>query len=72
MNFSGNMWAQSWSSIAPLVMPYPRVSMPDVTKALVEQVGKAVSLLKVTVHFRLYLLHVGLFITAIFTSTLII
>jgi peptidyl-dipeptidase A len=30
----GNMWAQEWSNIYPLVEPYPGVSDIDVTKAL--------------------------------------
>lgn len=33
----GNMWAQDWSNIYPLVEPYPGVSDLDVSAALVEQ-----------------------------------
>lgn len=33
----GNMWAQSWSNIGDLVMPYPDKPSIDVTKAMKEQ-----------------------------------
>jgi len=33
----GNMWAQDWANIYPLVEPYPGVAQLDVSKALVEQ-----------------------------------
>jgi peptidyl-dipeptidase A len=33
----GNMWAQQWAEIYPLVEPYPGVSDLDVTNALVKQ-----------------------------------
>jgi len=33
----GNMWAQEWTNIYPLVEPYPGVSSLDVTRKLVER-----------------------------------
>jgi peptidyl-dipeptidase A len=38
----GNMWAQQWAEIYPLVEPYPGVSDLDVTKALEKQKYDAV------------------------------
>lgn len=34
---TGNMWAQDWSALYPLVQPYPGISGVDVTKALKKQ-----------------------------------
>jgi len=34
---TGNMWAQDWSNLYPLLQPYPGVSNLDVTKALQKQ-----------------------------------
>src|SRR5690606_4846143 len=36
-HITGNMWAQDWSALYPLVQPYPGISGVDVEKALVEQ-----------------------------------
>jgi len=36
----GNMWAQTWSNIMPLVIPFANRSSPNVTKELVEQVSQ--------------------------------
>jgi len=33
----GNMWAQTWNNVLPLVMPYPGAVAPDVDKALVDK-----------------------------------
>ncbi|KAB0802038.1 hypothetical protein PPYR_04224 [Photinus pyralis] len=33
----GNMWAQSWTNLAPLLKPYPNASSVDVTAALIKQ-----------------------------------
>ncbi|HEX7011738.1 MAG TPA: M2 family metallopeptidase [Steroidobacteraceae bacterium] len=38
----GNMWAQQWGEIYPLVEPYPGVSDPDVTASLKKQKYDAV------------------------------
>ena len=37
---SGNMWAQSWSGIMDLVMPYPDATQVDATPAMVAQVNE--------------------------------
>lgn len=37
---SGNMWAQTWSGIMDLVMPYPDASQVDATPAMVAQVNE--------------------------------
>lgn len=34
---TGNMWAQDWSALYPLVQPYPGISGVDVSKALKKQ-----------------------------------
>ncbi len=36
-HITGNMWAQDWSALYPLVQPYPGVSGVDITKALKKQ-----------------------------------
>ncbi len=36
-HITGNMWAQDWSALYPLVQPYPGVSGVDVTAALKKQ-----------------------------------
>ncbi|HET9031566.1 MAG TPA: M2 family metallopeptidase [Dokdonella sp.] len=36
-HITGNMWAQDWSALYPLVQPYPGVTGVDVTAALKEQ-----------------------------------
>lgn len=36
--YSGNMWAQTWSGIMDLVMPYPDATQVDATPAMVAQV----------------------------------
>lgn len=36
---SGNMWAQTWSGIMDLVMPYPDATQVDATPAMVAQVN---------------------------------
>lgn len=38
--FSGNMWAQSWSGIMDLAMPYPHATQVDATPAMVSQVSE--------------------------------
>ena len=35
--FAGNMWAQSWSDIYDLVVPYPDTKYPDIDRILKEQ-----------------------------------
>lgn len=35
---SGNMWAQTWSGIMDLAMPYPDATKVDATPAMVAQV----------------------------------
>lgn len=37
---SGNMWAQTWSGIMDLVMPYPSATQVDATPAMVAQVSE--------------------------------
>ena len=34
----GNMWAQSWSGLDYLALPYPNTTFPDVTAELLEKV----------------------------------
>ena len=34
----GNMWAQSWSGLDDLTLPYPNTPFPDVTAALKRKV----------------------------------
>lgn len=36
----GNMWAQTWSGIMDLVIPYPDATQVDATPAMVEQVNE--------------------------------
>lgn len=36
----GNMWAQTWSGIMDLVMPYPDATQVDATPAMVAQVNE--------------------------------
>lgn len=36
--FSGNMWAQTWSGIMDLVIPYPGATQVDATPAMIAQV----------------------------------
>lgn len=36
----GNMWAQTWSAIMDLVIPYPDATQVDATPAMVEQVNE--------------------------------
>ena len=43
----GNMWAQSWDSIYDILAPYPDVSAPRVTDALLEKNYTAVKIFKV-------------------------
>ncbi|KAK5650646.1 hypothetical protein RI129_001675 [Pyrocoelia pectoralis] len=33
----GNMWAQTWTNIFPLIKPYPNATSPDITAALLEK-----------------------------------
>ncbi len=40
MFFSGNMWAQDWSNIEELGLPYPDVPPGNITKSLIEQVSR--------------------------------
>lgn len=40
---SGNMWAQTWSGIMDLVMPYPDATQVDATPAMVAQVNEQTS-----------------------------
>jgi peptidyl-dipeptidase A len=47
----GNMWAQQWSNIYPLVEPYPGQPSPDVTKELVAQKYDAVRMAKLAESF---------------------
>lgn len=47
----GNMWAQEWSGIYPLVEPYPGVGNPDVTAALVKQKKDAITITKIAENF---------------------
>ena len=42
----GNMWAQEWTNVYPLVEPYPGVSSLDVTKTLRAQKWTAVRMVK--------------------------
>lgn len=35
---SGNMWAQTWSGIMDLVIPYPGATQVDATPAMIAQV----------------------------------
>lgn len=37
--FPGNMWAQSWSNIFDLVVPFPDATKVDATPAMKEQVS---------------------------------
>ena len=37
--YAGNMWAQSWMNIEPLVRPYPNKTSIDVTDEMQRQVG---------------------------------
>lgn len=39
LHFPGNMWAQSWSNIFDLVMPYPDATKVDATPAMKQQVS---------------------------------
>lgn len=36
--FSGNMWAQTWSAIMDLAIPYPDATQVDATPAMIAQV----------------------------------
>jgi peptidyl-dipeptidase A len=47
----GNMWAQEWTSIYPLVEPYPGVASLDVTPALKQQGYDAVRMAKLAESF---------------------
>jgi peptidyl-dipeptidase A len=47
----GNMWAQAWSEIYPLVEPYPGVSDLDVTAALKQQKYDAVKITRSAENF---------------------
>lgn len=47
----GNMWAQEWDAVYPLVEPYPGVGNLDVTAALVEQKKDAVAIAKIAENF---------------------
>jgi peptidyl-dipeptidase A len=47
----GNMWAQEWSNIYPLVEPYPGVSALDVSDSLVKQNYDAVKMAKLAESF---------------------
>lgn len=38
------MWAQTWSGIMDLVMPYPHATQVDATPAMVAQVNDTVNL----------------------------
>ena len=35
---SGNMWAQSWTNVYDLVVPYPKKTSVDVTEQMKQQV----------------------------------
>jgi len=37
--FTGNLWAQGWSNIMELVIPFANQSSPNVTRELIEQVS---------------------------------
>ena len=39
----GNMWAQTWSGIMDLVIPYPSATQVDATPAMVEKVNEHTS-----------------------------
>ena len=43
---TGNMWAQSWENLYPLLEPYPGASNLDVSKALEEQGWDAIKMVK--------------------------
>ena len=47
----GNMWAQQWGEIYPLVEPYPGVNDLDITAALVKQKYDAVKITKSAENF---------------------
>jgi peptidyl-dipeptidase A len=47
----GNMWAQEWTNIYPLVEPYPGVSQLDVSDALVQQQYDATKMAKLAESF---------------------
>lgn len=42
-SFSGNMWAQTWSGIMDLVIPYPDATQVDATPAMVQQVNRCMN-----------------------------
>lgn len=44
----GNMWAQSWSGISDLVLPFPDVAGPNVTQLLIENGYTPIRMFKVT------------------------
>lgn len=50
-NVLGNMWAQEWTNIYPLVEPYPGVSALDVSDALVKQQYDATRMAKLAESF---------------------
>lgn len=50
-HLTGNMWAQSWTAIMDLVMPFPNQSSPDVTKELVEQGYNATAMFQLADEF---------------------
>lgn len=47
---SGNMWAQTWSGIMDLVIPYPDATQVDATPAMVKQVNEHMNQLLHIVH----------------------
>ncbi|MCU0681268.1 MAG: M2 family metallopeptidase [Polyangiaceae bacterium] len=47
----GNMWAQEWGEIYPLVEPYPNQGSLDVTKSLQQQKYDAVKMVKLAERF---------------------
>lgn len=49
---SGNMWAQTWSGIMDLVMPYPDATQVDATPAMVAQVREHIKQLLHNDHHR--------------------
>lgn len=56
------MWAQTWSGIMDLVMPYPDATQVDATPAMVAQVGEGKKQMShnVQTHNNIFIVHLEL------------
>ena len=50
----GNMWAQTWSGIMDLAIPYPDATQVDATPAMVKQVNTHLKQLRCATAMSLY------------------